>query len=297
MKECELCDVPARMYCESDQASLCFGCDAKVHGANFLVARHSRSLLCQACQSPTPWKASGPRLAPTVSLCERCISRCDGRSQRQGEDEQEEEEEEGEGGNEIEDEDDDDDDDDDDGGDDDDDGDGDDDGDDDDEDGENQVVPWSSTPPPIPSSSSSDESSNRLGGAASDIELMAVSLKRMRENADLGSQDDDLACSSSHHYSDAGAAASAARNSAEDEATSFGASKEKKKAVLLKSARAAELRSALVGSLKRFQKEDEVCGDDDVIGICKMSKDPRAVDSPSRSSPGRLLQPTSIFSD
>ncbi|KAB1210083.1 hypothetical protein CJ030_MR6G011341 [Morella rubra] len=58
MKKCELCKVPARTYCESDQASLCWDCDAKVHGANFLVARHYRTLLCHACQSQTPWKAS-----------------------------------------------------------------------------------------------------------------------------------------------------------------------------------------------------------------------------------------------
>ncbi|MQM19429.1 hypothetical protein Taro_052433 [Colocasia esculenta] len=55
------------MYCESDQASLCWECDGKVHGANFLVARHMRSLLCRSCQAPTPWRASGSRLAPTLS--------------------------------------------------------------------------------------------------------------------------------------------------------------------------------------------------------------------------------------
>ncbi|KAE7995525.1 hypothetical protein FH972_000309 [Carpinus fangiana] len=36
MKKCELCDSPAKMYCESDQASLCWDCDSQVHGANFL---------------------------------------------------------------------------------------------------------------------------------------------------------------------------------------------------------------------------------------------------------------------
>ncbi|KAK6946791.1 B-box-type zinc finger [Dillenia turbinata] len=58
MKGCELCSNPARMYCESDQASLCWSCDEKVHGANFLVAKHMRCLLCHACQCLTPWKAS-----------------------------------------------------------------------------------------------------------------------------------------------------------------------------------------------------------------------------------------------
>ncbi|CAH2069976.1 unnamed protein product [Thlaspi arvense] len=74
-KKCELCGGVARMFCESDEASLCWDCDGKVHGANFLVAKHTRCLLCSACQSPTPWKASGLRLGPTVSICESCVAR------------------------------------------------------------------------------------------------------------------------------------------------------------------------------------------------------------------------------
>uniref|UniRef100_A0A1J3HWM6 B-box zinc finger protein 32 n=1 Tax=Noccaea caerulescens TaxID=107243 RepID=A0A1J3HWM6_NOCCA len=73
--KCELCGGVARMFCESDQASLCWDCDGKVHGANFLVAKHTRCLLCSACHSPTPWKASGLRLCPTVSICESCVAR------------------------------------------------------------------------------------------------------------------------------------------------------------------------------------------------------------------------------
>ncbi|CAI0467889.1 unnamed protein product [Linum tenue] len=122
MKKCELCDSPARMYCESDQASLCWDCDGKVHGANFLVAKHTRTLLCHECQSPTPWTGSGSRLAPTISLCEGCAATNDSTSSSGDSDEDENE-------------DGDDDDEDDGGG-----GDGD--------DGENQVVPWSSTAPP-----------------------------------------------------------------------------------------------------------------------------------------------------
>ncbi|XP_050205866.1 zinc finger protein CONSTANS-LIKE 2-like [Mercurialis annua] len=77
MKGCELCKFPARIYCESDDASLCWRCDQKVHGANFLVARHARTLLCKTCRSPTPWKASGFQLlARTVSFCsDRCAIR------------------------------------------------------------------------------------------------------------------------------------------------------------------------------------------------------------------------------
>lgn len=73
MKSCELCKSPARLFCQSDQASLCWECDSRVHGANFLVARHLRTLLCRACQSPTPWSASGPKLNSTASVCSRCV--------------------------------------------------------------------------------------------------------------------------------------------------------------------------------------------------------------------------------
>ncbi|XP_076909714.1 uncharacterized protein LOC143567087 [Bidens hawaiensis] len=74
MKSCELCKSLAKIYCESDHASLCWTCDSKVHSANFLVARHSRSLLCRVCQSPTPWTASGEKLGPSaVSICENCV--------------------------------------------------------------------------------------------------------------------------------------------------------------------------------------------------------------------------------
>ncbi|KAI4322594.1 hypothetical protein L6164_022271 [Bauhinia variegata] len=175
MKNCELCKVPARTFCESDEASLCWDCDAKVHGANFLVARHSRTLLCHACQSPTPWKASGAKLGNAVSVCESCAGGM--KVNNEGT-----EESEGNNDNEIDTEDDLDDDD------------YDDDsmaGEDDDavggdEDGDNQVVPWSSTPPPPSASySSSEESANRCNNSDRDISETGtmISLKRRRENA------------------------------------------------------------------------------------------------------------------
>ncbi|KAI3465667.1 hypothetical protein Pfo_031421 [Paulownia fortunei] len=120
MKRCELCKGKARMHCVSDQASLCWDCDAKVHSANFLVARHSRNLLCHVCQSPTPWSASGAKLGPTAFVCEQCV---DGR--RDDDSGEEESEEEGEQEEEVVE--------------------------------ENQVVPWS--PPPAAESSSSIEES------------------------------------------------------------------------------------------------------------------------------------------
>ncbi|CAA6670357.1 unnamed protein product [Spirodela intermedia] len=48
---CELCDGEAALRCESDCAFLCWGCDARVHGANFLVSRHPRRLICVECGS------------------------------------------------------------------------------------------------------------------------------------------------------------------------------------------------------------------------------------------------------
>ena len=135
MKRCELCDSLAKMYCESDQASLCWDCDANVHSANFLVAKHSRTLLCHVCQSLTPWTGTGPKLGPTLSVCDNCVSNSSCREERSTEDDKDvdnddddddreddsgEDNENGDGGNDH--------------------------GSEDDE--ENQVVPWSSTPPP-----------------------------------------------------------------------------------------------------------------------------------------------------
>ncbi|XP_039016490.1 zinc finger protein CONSTANS-LIKE 3-like [Hibiscus syriacus] len=81
MKKCELCDSLAKMYCESDQAILCWDCDSRVHVSNFLVAKHLRTLLCHLCQSPTSWTGSGPKLAPTVSVCEDCVNRNDSKEE------------------------------------------------------------------------------------------------------------------------------------------------------------------------------------------------------------------------
>ncbi|CAN1220417.1 B-box domain protein 31 [Linum perenne] len=137
MKKCELCKSPARTYCESDDASLCWSCDAKVHGANFLVARHSRTLLCQSCQSATPWQAAGAKLGNTVSLCLRCANGDTNESlhlHHRVEVEESETEDEDYDEEEVEE--------------------------DDEEEGDNQVVPWSSssasTPPPPAASDSSD---------------------------------------------------------------------------------------------------------------------------------------------
>ncbi|RWW82969.1 hypothetical protein BHE74_00008553 [Ensete ventricosum] len=181
VKQCELCVRPARIHCESDEASLCWECDAKVHGANFLVARHSRCLLCRSCQSPTPWRAEGARLRPTLSVCERCAattttsSSAEGSGGGEGCGAGDEEEGEGEGGGMDREEDEEDEEE-------------EEEEEDDDDEGENQVVPWSLTPPPAASSSSSSEGEEpgRMGNGGG-------FLKRKREHPDLAvSQVDPL---------------------------------------------------------------------------------------------------------
>ncbi|KAK4750637.1 hypothetical protein SAY87_004119 [Trapa incisa] len=211
---CELCGMPARMYCESDQANLCRICDERVHSANFLVAKHTRRLLCQVCQSPTPWVADGLKLGTTVSVCDGCFD-SHGKDPEVGrhvvEEGRHDVEEDGYSVNEvIGDED----------GDDDDDPEDDDDDDDhemedeimeddeydddEEEDGENQVVPWSfdSPPPPADSSSNSGEESaafTRGGGSV-------LGPKRVWDIAFRNDSGDEIGCALSQGTSRAFAA-------------------------------------------------------------------------------------------
>ncbi|XP_065878629.1 uncharacterized protein [Euphorbia lathyris] len=173
MKKCELCHSPARMYCESDQASLCWDCDSKVHSANFLVAKHSRTLLCNICQSFTPWTASGPNLTPTASVCNNCITDSTCREeirnvhQRNRDSDNDDDDDDDDNNREERDTDDDDDDSDGDGG-----------GGGDEDDEENQVVPWSSTaPPPASSSSNSEQESYSNSDESSCFQTVSFAFK------------------------------------------------------------------------------------------------------------------------
>ncbi|KAF3613731.1 putative myb-related protein Myb4-like [Capsicum annuum] len=47
---CELCKSEASVYCQADNAFLCWKCDKWVHAANFLARRHIRCLLCGVCR-------------------------------------------------------------------------------------------------------------------------------------------------------------------------------------------------------------------------------------------------------
>lgn len=180
MKNCDLCKGLARTYCDSDQASLCWNCDSKVHSANFLVARHSRTILCHDCHSLTPWKASGAELGVTVSVCQKCVfgarNRCSDKDSKRGVNCYEfEEAEDDDNDDYYEDEDEDE----------------DDELSDTDEDGDNQVVPWSSSlmpPPPSSSSSCSEDSTVSLtnGGVEVSREPSEFTSKTMRENNTSG---------------------------------------------------------------------------------------------------------------
>ncbi|KAL1203054.1 B-box domain protein 31 [Cardamine amara subsp. amara] len=203
-KKCDLCNGVAKMYCESDQASLCCDCDGKVHGANFLVAKHTRCLLCSSCQSLTPWKATGLRLGPTFTVCDSCValkngggggvssdrSLLDNRGQEINSFDSEEDrirEDDGDGAESYDDDEDAEEDEDDEYSDDYEDEDEDEEEDEvDDEEAENQVVPWSAVaqPPPMMTSSSSD------GGS------VGLVTKRTRENSDLLYSDDEMGSSS-----------------------------------------------------------------------------------------------------
>ncbi|KAK2639273.1 hypothetical protein Ddye_027068 [Dipteronia dyeriana] len=285
--KCELCDRTARMYCESDQASLCWDCDEKVHRANFLVAKHSRSLLCHVCQSVTPWKASGAKLGPTVSVCEACVASAQCKARDGGvvrRENQSEGIDVGVGGGDVNDDLDDYDDIDGDDYDDEDEEDADDEDDDDDEeeeeeidvdeedDDENQVVPWSGEsqlPPPVSCSSSNSSGSEE-----------EVSLKRRRDFSDLYSDEDEICCSSSHIGS---------RVTTNEEAnTSMSSYKPLKQPRITTAAtepvddddgQTDSRSTAIINSLNRLQKQ-MITNDDGgdqasatVLAICRLSKD------------------------
>lgn len=72
-KECELCNQQASFYCPSDSAFLCRSCDDVVHGANFLVARHLRHMLCSKCDGLTEIHITGTTLHRHLSsTCRSC---------------------------------------------------------------------------------------------------------------------------------------------------------------------------------------------------------------------------------
>lgn len=57
------------VYCRSDAACLCLSCDRNVHSANALSKRHSRTLLCERCNSQPALVRCAQE---SVSLCQNC---------------------------------------------------------------------------------------------------------------------------------------------------------------------------------------------------------------------------------
>ncbi|KAF7140956.1 hypothetical protein RHSIM_Rhsim06G0191700 [Rhododendron simsii] len=284
MKRCELCSNPARIYCEADGARLCSNCDDKVHSANFLVAKHSRNLLCRVCQSQTPWKASGTKLGPTVSVCSTCFENSSGEKQGRrggletegrhegdetnvefGGEECSDDEEDGELSGSSEDE--------------------------DEEEGDNQVVPWSftSAPPPVASSSSSEAVSScgisSAGGGTGGVSA----LKRTRGNADLDSEDEIGSISSRFNHNIASMAAiSPALENDEGNASGFFRSvKSKRPDEAIRPERVEERNEVgsrsvamVVNSLRKLQQNtisDVNNTSGVVLGIYRLSKDPAVV--------------------
>ena len=72
-RTCEFCGAPQPVvYCQADAALLCLSCDSKVHSANALFSRHSRTLLCDSCkQNPSFIRC----LDHSMLLCQHCDSR------------------------------------------------------------------------------------------------------------------------------------------------------------------------------------------------------------------------------
>ncbi|KAJ6753674.1 hypothetical protein OIU79_026499 [Salix purpurea] len=249
MEGCELCGSSARMFCESDQASLCWDCDEKVHSANFLVAKHCRTLLCQVCRSPTPWKSSGSKLCPTVSVCESCFTIHNNKNNHlQAQNAMASDQESREAGNDLEE------------------------SEDEEEDGDNQVVPWSgptassssSLAPPVSSSSSSDEEISCAGRNGF--------LKRMRHsNVDLDS-DDEIGCSSPHNLR-----GGIMSNEEGNSSSSSRPWKQARTSVNVEEDGQAMSRStAIIDSLKRLQEDLVTNGENAsaaILGICKLSRD------------------------
>lgn len=72
-KTCEFCAAPRPIiYCQADGAFLCLSCDSKVHSANALSSRHTRTLLCDSCRYN---QANVRCLDHLMLLCKGCDAR------------------------------------------------------------------------------------------------------------------------------------------------------------------------------------------------------------------------------
>ncbi|CAN8240039.1 unnamed protein product [Cochlearia groenlandica] len=63
--KCDVCDKEATVFCTADEASLCGGCDHKVHHANKLASKHLRFSLIYPSSSP-----SNNNSSPICDICQ-----------------------------------------------------------------------------------------------------------------------------------------------------------------------------------------------------------------------------------
>ncbi|XP_021750713.1 putative zinc finger protein At1g68190 [Chenopodium quinoa] len=76
-KTCEFCGAPGPVvYCQADAALLCLSCDAKVHSANALFGRHSRSLLCDSCKENPASVRCLDHLMLSCQECDLFLHKC-----------------------------------------------------------------------------------------------------------------------------------------------------------------------------------------------------------------------------
>lgn len=72
-QRCEFCgETRPVVYCKADAAVLCFACDVRIHAANALFGRHTRTFVCQSCWTKP---ASARCLDHSLALCRGCDRR------------------------------------------------------------------------------------------------------------------------------------------------------------------------------------------------------------------------------
>ncbi|CAH1444662.1 unnamed protein product [Lactuca virosa] len=67
---CDYCgEAKSMVYCRPDEAYLCLSCDRYIHSANALSKRHSRTLVCDRCNSKPAFVRC---VDEKLSLCQKC---------------------------------------------------------------------------------------------------------------------------------------------------------------------------------------------------------------------------------
>lgn len=69
MLNCVVCEAAASLYCASDKAWLCKGCDVQIHAQNAVAARHGRVPACELCAKVA---ATSFCRNDNAFLCEAC---------------------------------------------------------------------------------------------------------------------------------------------------------------------------------------------------------------------------------